>query len=70
MLKELPELKNIPFPYDSVLSKIPFIGRFYSDENDDILIEKKFIIDNFFENLLEREEAYKTEEFNTFFSSD
>ena len=67
VLLNIPYMRNFPFPSKSLLSNIPFIGKFYSDENDDVLIEKKFTIDNFFENLLEREDIYKFDFFNEFF---
>ena len=70
IISELPELKHIPFPIESIFSKIPLIKRLYSDDNDDVLIEKKFYLDNFFDNLLEIEEAYKLDKFNDFFASD
>lgn len=70
IIELIPEMKNYPFPSESFLAKIPFIGRFYSDSNDDVLIEKKFILDNFFENLLEKEEVYRLDIFNDFFSTD
>lgn len=70
IIHQIPEMKNYPFPYESVLAKFPIIGKYYSDENDDVLIEKKFTLDNFFDNLLEKEEVYRLDIFNDFFSTD
>jgi hypothetical protein len=61
-------VKNIAFPNLSVLSYIPFIGRKYSDENNNILIEKKFVLDNFFQEICEFNQIYKIDEFDKFFA--
>jgi hypothetical protein len=61
-------VKNIAFPNSSVLSYFPFIGKKYSDENNDILIEKKFVLDNFFREICEFNQFYKIDEFDKFFA--
>jgi hypothetical protein len=67
LCKFVKEIENIPFPMKSILSYVPFIGSYYSDENNDVLIEKKIILDNFFEQVCLNFEVYKLEVFNSFF---
>lgn len=68
LIKYFPNVKNIPFPNNSVLSYIPFIGKRFSDENNDVLIEKKYVLDNFFHEICEYNQSYKIDEFDKFFS--
>jgi hypothetical protein len=70
LLKYIDDLKNIPFPKKSVFRYIPFINKYYSDDNPDILIERKFFLDNFFDQISKNFQIYKFEEFNRFFSSE
>lgn len=70
LIKYFPNVKNIPFPSRSILSYIPFLSKVYGDENNDVLIEKKYILDNFFNEICEFSQSYKIEEFNKFFSED
>lgn len=65
--KYLKDIINIPFPMISVLSYLPFVGSYYSDDNNDVLIEKKIILDNFFEQVCLNLDVYKLEMFNNFF---
>lgn len=68
LLKFISEVKDIPFPIKSIYSYFPVIGSLYSDDNNDVLMEKKFILDNFFEQICLNTQSYKLEEFNNFFS--
>ena len=68
LLQYVKQMKDIPFPNRNILSYVPFIGKYYSDENNDVLIEKKYILDNFFLELCNIQQAYKLEEFNNFFT--
>ena len=65
--KFVKEIENIPFPMKSIFSYVPFIGSYYSDENNDVLIEKKIVLDNFFEQVCLNFDVYKLEVFNNFF---
>jgi hypothetical protein len=69
-VKFVKEIVNIPFPRKHLLEYIPFIGKLYSDENYDILIEKKYILDNFFQELLKNQQVYKLDYFKRFFTED
>jgi len=68
LIKYFPNVKNIPFPSKNILSYIPFLGKIYGDENNDVLIEKKYVIDNFFNEICAFNQSYKIEEFNRFFT--
>lgn len=68
LIKYFPNVKNIPFPSKSIFSYVPFLNKIYGDENNDILIEKKYVLDNFFNEICEYNQSYKVEEFNKFFS--
>jgi hypothetical protein len=68
MIKYIPEVRDLPFPIKSIFSYFPLIGSLYSDSNNDVLIEKKFILDNFFKGICLNMKCYKLEEFNKFFS--
>lgn len=68
IIKYVKEIKDIPFPTKSVLSYIPFIGKIYGDDNNDVLIEKKYILDNFFEEVCNNIQVYKLDEFDKFFT--
>jgi len=67
VVKFVREIENIPFPMKSIFSYVPFIGSYYSDENNDVLIEKKIVLDNFFEQVCLNFDVYKLEVFNSFF---
>jgi hypothetical protein len=62
------EVVNLPFPERNFLSYIPVLGKYYSDENNDVLIEKKYILDNFFIEMLKIQQVYKLDEFKKFFT--
>lgn len=68
IINDLPELKHIPFPKDPFWKSIPLFKNLIKKEKDDDLIEKKFTLDNFFENLMNIEEAYRIEQFIEFFT--
>jgi len=68
LIKYFPNVKNIPFPQKSIFSYLPYIGKIYSDENNDVLIEKKYVLDNFFQVICEFSQSYKVHEFDKFFS--
>jgi hypothetical protein len=65
--KFVKEIENIPFPMKSIFSYVPFIGSYYTDENNDVIIEKKIVLDNFFEQVCLNFDVYKLEVFNKFF---
>ena len=67
LIKYIPNVKNIPFPSKNFFSYFPFLGKIYGDENNDVLIEKKFVLDNFFNEICEFNQCYKIDEFNKFF---
>lgn len=62
--------RDLPFPSTSIFAYLPLVGSYYSDENNDVLVEKKFILDNFFEQICLNMQTYKLEEFNNFFTED
>jgi hypothetical protein len=68
LIKFVNEIKDIPFPSKSLLSYLPIIGKSYSDDNNDILVEKKYILDNFLIEICNNQKVYKLEEFNNFFT--
>jgi hypothetical protein len=68
--KYIEEVKNLPFPKRSIFSFLPLVGSYYSEDNNDVLIENKFILDNFFEQICANPNTYKLEEFNSFFAED
>jgi hypothetical protein len=70
IIKYVKEIVDIPFPQPSILAYIPIIGRAYSDDNNDVLIEKKYVLDNFFKEMLKNQQVYKLEEFKLFFTED
>jgi hypothetical protein len=64
----IPSIINIPFPQKSILSYLPFIGHKYDERNWDILLENKFLLDDFFSTICKDKEMYKLSEFIKFFS--
>lgn len=66
--KYVPSVNNIPFPARKKMSYIPFIGKSYSEHNWDILLENKFILDNFFESICKDLNVYKLNGFAEFFA--
>lgn len=67
IIKYIPSVNNLPFPSPSIFSYLPFIGYKYTELNWDILIEYKFILDDFFNAICNDPELYKLSEFNKFF---
>ena len=63
----IPSIINLPFPQKSILSYLPFIGHKYDERNWDILLENKFILDNFFCNICQDKNLYTLIGFNSFF---
>jgi hypothetical protein len=69
-VKYVKDVVNLPFPRKHLLEYIPFICKLYSDENYDVLIEKKYILDNFFQEMLKIQQVYKLDEFKKFYTED
>ena len=67
IIKYVPAVINLPFPYISLFSYLPFFGWKYDERNWDILLENKFILDNFFNTICQNKKIYILSEFNTFF---
>ena len=59
---------NLPFPTKSILRFLPYIGYRYDERNWDILLENKFLIDNFLYTICKNKEMYKLSGFIDFFS--
>ena len=59
---------NLPFPQKSWLRFLPYIGHKYDERNWDILLENKFLLDDFFITICKDKEMYKLSEFVKFFS--
>ena len=68
LLKYTHSVINIPFPTKSLLRFIPFVGHKYDERNWDILLENKFLLDNFFSTICRDKEMYKLSGFISFFS--
>ena len=67
IIKYVPSVNNLPFPYISWFSYLPYFGWKYDERNWDILLENKFILDNFFNTICQNKKIYILSEFNTFF---
>jgi hypothetical protein len=63
----IPSIINLPFPQKNILSCLPFIGQNYDERNWDILLENKFILDNFFYIICQDKNLYTLIGFNSFF---
>ena len=68
LLKYTFSVINIPFPTKSFFRFIPYIGQKYDERNWDILLENKFLLDNFFSTICKDKEMYKLSGFISFFS--
>ena len=68
LLKYTYSVINLPFPQKSWLRFLPYIGHKYDERNWDILLENKFLLDDFFSTICKDKEMYKLSEFIKFFS--
>ena len=68
LLKYTYSVINLPFPQKSWLRFLPYIGHKYDERNWDILLENKFLLDDFFSTICKDKEMYKLSEFMSFFS--
>ena len=68
LLKYANYVINYPFPGKSWLRFLPYFGHKYDERNWDILLENKFLLDDFFNTICKDKEMYKLSEFITFFS--
>ena len=59
---------NLPFPSKSLFRFLPYIGRKYDERNWDILLENKFLLDDFLFTICSDKEMYKLTGFISFFS--
>ena len=59
---------NLPFPSKSLFRFLPYIGNKYDERNWDILLENKFLLDNFFSTICKDPEMYKLSGFIDFFT--
>ena len=59
---------NLPFPTKSILRFLPYIGYRYDERNWDILLENKFLLDDFLYTICKNKEMYKLSGFIDFFS--
>ena len=68
LLKYSSDVINLPFPQKSWMRFLPYIGHKYDERNWDILLENKFLLDDFFSSICKEKELYKLSEFISFFS--
>ena len=68
LLKYTYSVINLPFPQKSWLRFLPYIGHKYDERNWDILLENKFLLDDFFSTICKDKDMYKLTEFIAFFS--
>ena len=68
LLKYTYSVINLPFPTKSWLRFLPYIGYKYDERNWDILLENKFLLDDFFSTICKEREMYKLSGFISFFS--
>ena len=68
LLKYASSVINLPFPEKSWLRIMPYIGHKYDERNWDILLENKFLLDDFFSTICKDKEMYKLSGFISFFS--
>lgn len=64
-----PSVCNLPFPLKSFWSYLPLIGHKYDERNWDVLLENKFILDDFFKSICNDKELYKLTSFIKFFEA-
>jgi len=68
LLKYTYSIINLPFPTKSWMRFLPYIGKKYDEHNWDILLENKFLLDDFFSTICKDKEIYKLSGFIEFFS--
>ena len=68
LLKFTYSVINLPFPTKSLLRFLPYIGQKYDERNWDILLENKFLLDDFFQTICKDKEMYKLSGFVNFFA--
>ena len=68
LLKYSNSVINLPFPTKSILRFLPYIGYRYDERNWDILLENKFLLDDFLCTICKNKEMYKLSGFIDFFS--
>jgi len=68
LLKFFNSVINLPFPSRSILRFLPYIGYRYDERNWDILLENKFLLDDFLYTICKNKEMYKLSGFIDFFS--
>ena len=68
LLKYVSSVINLPFPQKSWMRFLPYIGYKYDERNWDILLENKFLLDDFFSTICKDKEMYKLSKFISFFS--
>ena len=68
LLKYTYSVINLPFPQKSWFRFLPYIGHKYDERNWDILLENKFLLDDFFKTICKDKEMYKLSIFINFFS--
>ena len=68
LLKYASSVINLPFPEKSLFRFLPYIGQKYDERNWDILLENKFLLDDFFNTICKDKEMYKLSGFISFFS--
>ena len=68
LLKYTYSVINLPFPQKSWMRFLPYIGHKYDERNWDILLENKFLLDDFFCTICKDKEMYKLSGFMSFFS--
>ena len=68
LIKYTHSVINLPFPTKSLFRFLPYIGYKYDERNWDILLENKFLLDDFFETICKDKEMYKLSGFISFFS--
>ena len=68
LLKYTYSVINLPFPQKSWMRFLPYIGHKYDERNWDILLENKFLLDDFFGTICKDKEMYKLSKFISFFS--
>ena len=68
LMSQIKSVINIPFPSKSLLRFLPYIGQRYDERNLDVLLQNKFVLDNFFLTICKDPNMYKLASFNDFFT--
>ena len=68
LLKYTYSVINLPFPEKSWWRFLPYIGQKYDERNWDILLENKFLLDDFLNSICKELGMYKLSGFISFFS--